>query len=210
MTRRVICASIDPKCERPENLGYETRPREIVAARRGELLVAALTVLRAFVVAGRPFKVDPLASFEAWSDWVRAALMWLGEADPCSTMDRVRDSDPKRLQEEALFAHWERAVGSKPVTVAELVAKANLHDGQDFSFPDLRQVLAEISGQRGLLAPGAIGTYLRGIRHKIVDGRRLTQAGKRHNSAVWFLDVVSASRADDSIAAQTCGTLRLV
>lgn len=48
------------------------------------MLRAALTVLRAHDIAGRPCPsgMSVLGSYEAWSAAVRAPLLWLDEADP--------------------------------------------------------------------------------------------------------------------------------
>ncbi|MBK8123956.1 MAG: hypothetical protein IPK54_10475 [Dokdonella sp.] len=46
---------------------------------RQELLGAALTVLRAYIVAGKPAQpIQPYGSFEEWSGLLRGALVWLG------------------------------------------------------------------------------------------------------------------------------------
>jgi hypothetical protein len=54
-----------------------------------------LTILRAYVVAGRPRQpVKPFGRFEAWSDIARAALVWLGCSDPCASRERIERDDP--------------------------------------------------------------------------------------------------------------------
>ena len=63
---------------------------------RGKYIAACLTICRAYIVAGRPGVLPRLASFEAWSDTVRSALVWLGKADPLDTMEDVRADDPER------------------------------------------------------------------------------------------------------------------
>jgi putative DNA primase/helicase len=86
---------LDPKDERPELRRFQTHPISMAKAKRGRYLVAALTVLRAYHVAGRPGQPDPLGSFEDWSSWVRGALLWLGHADPVDTIEESREMDPK-------------------------------------------------------------------------------------------------------------------
>ena len=75
MTRRAVLCSLDPGCERPELRRFGSDPIATLRQHRGKYVVAALTILRAFHVAGRPRQVDPLGSFEDWSDWVRSALI---------------------------------------------------------------------------------------------------------------------------------------
>ena len=81
LTRRTLRCRIDAKVEQPENRVFSNDPVEEARKARPALVVAALTILRAYHVAGRPQKPNPLGSFEAWSDLVRGALMWLGAAD---------------------------------------------------------------------------------------------------------------------------------
>jgi putative DNA primase/helicase len=97
MTRRMIRCTIDPKMERPETRTFNNDPVEDAQRGRGKYLTAVLTILRAHAVANRPqCDLAPLGSFEEWSRIVRAALVWLGEADPCDTMNDVAGDDEER------------------------------------------------------------------------------------------------------------------
>ena len=94
LTRRSVVCRLDPKVERPELRQYAYDPIADAKDNRGELVVAVLTILRAYHVAGRPNRPPRLQSFEIWSDTVRGALMWLGAGDPAGTMNRLRRADP--------------------------------------------------------------------------------------------------------------------
>ena len=61
--------------------------------RRGELVVAALTVLRAWHVADERLNLPAFGGFEDWSYLIREALIWLDRTDPCETVAEVRESD---------------------------------------------------------------------------------------------------------------------
>ena len=39
--------------------------------------------------------LKPSGSFEAWSARVRSALVWLGEDDPCGTVERFHQAEPE-------------------------------------------------------------------------------------------------------------------
>jgi hypothetical protein len=95
MTRRAIRATLDAGVERPELRAFDRDPLAMVTAQRGDYVTAGLTVLRAYHIAGRPEMRAPLGSFTDWSRWVRDALIWMGEADPCDTMEGMRGADPK-------------------------------------------------------------------------------------------------------------------
>jgi putative DNA primase/helicase len=58
-----------------------------------------------------------MGSFEAWSGWVRDALLWLGKADPVDTMDAAREADPRRTAIVAVFSQWHTVIGTDKVSV---------------------------------------------------------------------------------------------
>jgi hypothetical protein len=84
-SRRALRIRMESPHENPEERTDFKHPDLLkwIRAERSRLLSAALTVLRAYVVAGRP-KVDlkPWGSFSEWSEAVRAPLAWLGLPDP--------------------------------------------------------------------------------------------------------------------------------
>jgi putative DNA primase/helicase len=75
LIRRAVVSRLDPKVERPELRQFDYDPISDAKANRGELVAAALTILRAYHVAGRPNRPPRLQGFEEWSDTVRAALV---------------------------------------------------------------------------------------------------------------------------------------
>lgn len=102
MTRRAVRCRIDAKTEKPEERSFDFHPVTYVEENRAVLVAAALTILRAYVNAGRPTKLPTFNSFEDW-DLVRGALVWLGEADPFETVRSLKSNDPKREQMAELF-----------------------------------------------------------------------------------------------------------
>jgi putative DNA primase/helicase len=60
LTRRAILCTLDPKHERPETRVFDRNPVAIAKAERPKYVVAALTILRAFHVAGRPSAKPPI------------------------------------------------------------------------------------------------------------------------------------------------------
>lgn len=95
MTTRAILCRIDAKVEKPETRKFKVNLKAEVPKRRTQLVMAGLTVLRAFVVAGRPGlkELTPFGRFEDWSNLVRGALVWLGEPDPCITREYIAQDD---------------------------------------------------------------------------------------------------------------------
>lgn len=90
MTRRVLLCTLDPEMERPEERQFDQDAIEETFRRRPELVSACLTILRAFICAGRPQAAKTLGSYSEWSNFIRSVLVWLEECDPCDTMELVR------------------------------------------------------------------------------------------------------------------------
>jgi putative DNA primase/helicase len=111
LTRRVITVNLDPQMERPELRQFNFDPIERVLAGRGKYIAAALTIGRAYVVAGRPDRLPRLASFEDWSDLVRSSLVWLGKADVVDSMENARAEDPERGELSDLLEAWAKVMG---------------------------------------------------------------------------------------------------
>jgi putative DNA primase/helicase len=80
MARRTLRCRIDAEQERPETRTFKTqRPDKRARNDRANLVVAGLSVLRAYWQAARPKQTVELGSFEDWSRTVRDALIWLGD-----------------------------------------------------------------------------------------------------------------------------------
>jgi hypothetical protein len=124
-TRRVLLSSTDAGCERPETRVFADNVIDIARKRRGELVVAALTVLRAWHMARERVNLSPFGSFETWSYRIREPLVWLGQIDPCETLLDVRKSDPQRDLLIAVLMQWELYLDvGRTYTVQEVIERA--------------------------------------------------------------------------------------
>jgi hypothetical protein len=83
LTRRALLCRLDPQCERPETRIFDNDPVAVAEADRPRLVISALTVLRAFHVAGRPRSKPPLGSFEQWSGLVRESAAMARSSRSC-------------------------------------------------------------------------------------------------------------------------------
>jgi hypothetical protein len=159
LTRRTACGRMDPGCERPELLKFNYSPLNDATENRGELVAAALTVLRAYHVAGRPVR-EILRGFEEWSILIRGALLWLGEADPLETMDEVRKSDPIRSALQMVMHQWATHWPcGRPVTTATMVEKANEWD-KGYVHPEWRDALMTVAATGNNISNRRFGTWL--------------------------------------------------
>jgi hypothetical protein len=122
MTRRVLLCQLDPQCERPDARKFDIDLNEWIPANRHKLLGAALTVLRAYIHAGKPLagQITPYGSFDDWNNLIRASLLWLGVDDPMDTRQRLESSDPVKSELGAVLALWFGSFGEQGRTAAEI------------------------------------------------------------------------------------------
>ena len=192
MTRRAVRATLDAGVERPELRAFDRDPAAMVTAKRGDYVTASLTILRAYHIAGRPQQTTPLGSFVDWSRWVRDALVWLGEADPCETMESVRGSDPKLEALTTVLTQWHAVIGDERVTVHQLIDRATekrsqLYDRSEFVHAEFREALLAIAGDGGAINGRRLGRWIGAHQNRIVAGLKLVSAGLSAGRMRWRL-----------------------
>jgi len=180
MTRRTVICNLDAGVERPEQRQFTHSPVDDVIANRGKYVAAALTVVRAYIVAGQPGKLVPLASFEEWSDLVRSALVWLGLPDPVETTENAREDDPDLIVLREIVTCWSEVLGTNNTkTVKQVVEIANsrtqsiMGEPTEYVSSELRDSLISVAGTRGEIDNRKLGNWLRGVEGRIVNGKRI-------------------------------------
>jgi putative DNA primase/helicase len=194
LTRRTILCTIDPRMERPEDRVFKRDPIQEVKKDRGRYVAAALTVVRAYIVAGRPDKPRALAGFVEWSDTVRGALMWLGQKDPLATMETVRAEDPKRRAHAAMLHAWLEVIGEGPANAKTAAQVLSLSDANGPDAASIREAIADL-GVIGRDPKGwsrRLGSWLAGAKTRIIDGLYFTEVdqGRSKKSARYYVEGV--------------------
>lgn len=201
MGRRGLRAYLDNQLERGMLRQYKYDPLAMIHADRGAYISAAITIVRQYVLAGSPGRLPRLASYGAWSDLVRSALVNLGEADPVDNMIRDIDASPRRQRLRAVIAGileaypLEQRGVSAPFTVKELAAKAE--ENQELvlegvgkrvraAYPQLREALEEITDSRRPQPHKTIGRWLMNNADQTCDGVRICRReGRANDVAHW-------------------------
>ncbi len=209
LTRRTLRSTIDPKMEQPELREFDFDPREWVRERLGELVVAALTVLRAYLVSGERVKVRPFGSFEEWSQRVREPLVWLGCADPVDTVENVRTDDPELSRLRAVLTGWRELLEMRrPYTAHDVIEHAEgqaggsalgktsggitIKSGLAARRAEFKAALLDVAnGGGGVISTLRLGSYLGRRVARVVDGVRLEPGGTRQGAKMWQLMPVS-------------------
>jgi hypothetical protein len=200
LARRCLHCRIVPSSERPElQTGFKI-PRliEYAQMQRSRLLRCALVILHAYRCAGRPpVTMRPMGGFEAWSDEVRAPLIWAGCADPAETQDTLRETASSEVEDKAeLLAMWYAVFGDRKVTVSDVIEDVKAHQAEDETSAQLRLgravlALCEVPDPKGL-RPRVIGDRLKALRDRVLGGFRLEHAGKNSIGTLWRVIAVSA------------------
>jgi hypothetical protein len=186
LTRRVLVCSLDARCEHPERRRFDWDAKDVAKAKRGRLVAAALTILRAWHSAGTRVERSPLGGFEEWSARIRAPLLWLGCADPCKTTLQIKAEDPHVLQLAAVMEAWTDTIGpNAPVKIQEIINKGVMA-------PDLQTALLAVAEARTrqVVSTERLGRWLRKVNGRIVSGKAIRQVGTTDGYPRWSLSLV--------------------
>lgn len=181
--RRTLLTRLESPEEHPEERTGFAHPDLLawVSNERRRLAVAGLTILRAYVAAGRPDQnLPPWGSFDAWSNLVRQAIVWAGLADPAETRAIVREADRSVELLGLIHDALEEADAGRGVTTAEIVRLLEPHSRTDASdpYPILRAAVAEICGSK--IDARRLGIELRKHLGRVWKGRRLEREDDSH------------------------------
>lgn len=167
--RRVLPIRLETLVDRPEERSGFTHPDLLghVRQNRPALVVAALTILRAYIHAGSPIaSLAPWGSFEGWSQLVRGAIVWLGMADPCEAHRTVvEQSDEQLLELQAIIEAWENAdPHRRGLTVREALTRIGAGDKALGDLFD--ELMPEGKGRNAK----AIGRRLSAFKGRVANG----------------------------------------
>jgi hypothetical protein len=199
LARRIIPIALDPKMEHPEERANFAHSPLLpwVLEERPSLMVAALTILRGYFVAGRPPQsITPLGSFEEWSNLVRHALIWGGQPDPCEgRKDLEADSDPDFDALSTLLDAWYACYGTTAKTLAKVKADVELETAKSVlsnQWDDLNEALMRLQphGHQDLNTR-AVGDKLRAWQGRMVGHKRFIRPKQKLGGAAqWRIEVI--------------------
>lgn len=195
--RRTLFMRLESPVENPEERTdfAQANLLEWVAHKQRRLVVAGLTILRAYVVAGRPDQqLTPWGSFEAWSALVRGAIVWAGLADPAETREIVRDADRSAEQLRLIHAGIaEIDPQGDGVTTAEIVRLVEhpMRPDDVDDHPALRAAVAEVCG--GRVDARRLAVVLRNFVGRVAGGRKLLKETDKHLKLVRWRVVPAGS-----------------
>jgi hypothetical protein len=182
---------------------------EHVRRHRGELVRAALTILRAFILAEKP-EPDPILTpmdFAAWSALVRNAVHWATGHDPAIGREDLSDTDSDRLNCVAFVEGWYEVQSAKDIngmTSADLVRTLKEEVDQDHPrFRTIRDAIANIWPKLktgDLPSAGQIGMKAQAIRGKWFGKKMLKAITSEDGRKVWAVIMAESTESNEPLS----------
>jgi len=194
LARRILPVTLDHGVERPEILSFPFDPVARVAERWLTLRADALTILRAFVVAGQPAKgLGKMGSFEVWDGLVRQCVVWLRDndlapfelADPADAVIKTIEADPDTQKLKNLLCCWWDKFQNKPTKVGDLILFCGGNSYSTNSFSDLGETLFEIAGEGSNINPRRLGRWIERHAGRQLEGKKIVEGGRSGGSCRW-------------------------
>ena len=202
LARRVLPIRLAPTVENPEERTDFTNPDLLAWVRqnRPRLAVAALTILRAYFVAGRPQQPGGTwGSFDAWSALVRGSIVWAGLADPLATRETAKADDTSGAIVRGLIGGLlELDEHGDGLTVREMVALLDDAANTD-RYPAMREAVAEVATHRGQIDQRRLGYAFRKYRGRIANGWQIDGQAVHGGVIRW-----AAKKADGGHGCHVC------
>lgn len=201
--RRVVRCRIDPGVPRPEHrTGFAIADLDgWVRSRRGELLGALLTIVRAWVVAGQP--VPTRTTSDGYARWVATVSGLLAHSglgasfDAEATQVVLTDEESEwgvlltALQREFGAAAWSaRDVHDAIDVVPSMAVMPRAAGKARLAADDLPSQWCD--GDRVSVSARSIGMWLRNRRGRWAGRLTVREAGTRGHAALWRIEGVDA------------------
>lgn len=196
--RRVMSIWLDAKTERPELRQFERDFLVDISNNRGRIITAALTIIGAYIDAGKPI-INGLAAFGSFEDWdsmCRRPLVWLGLPDPLSSAEALRDQDPDVETMRMVMSAWNAKYGGAELRLSEVIDSGMARIGDVYQNPDLYEALQLACSEK----PNSrrLGIWLRQRRGRIVDGFQFMKSGMDGHGKVAKWRLVAAGNTGNS------------
>ena len=189
LTRRTILCRLNRNEERPSQHKFKNPAMlDDAMANRSKIVIAALTILRAYHLVGRPKPKDfpSLGSFNEWSDLVRGALIWLNFPDIIESQTRLEDEDPVKNAFASVLEAWYDIYSSNERTIGNIFE--DFQDTQSsikYKYDTLYEALDNAVYHRGDLRPRHIGMWLEKNKGKFANGYQLVRGMRDKQGMLW-------------------------
>jgi hypothetical protein len=196
--RRVCHVRMETAEERPElKDGFKYKDlRGHVRRHRGALLSAALTILRGWLLAGRPTNgLRPWGSYEGWSSVVREAVVYAGLPDPGETrvqLQTTADRDAAAMNDilDGLESLDDTGRGLTTADIITRIKAAEKETSQSEWVGTLRAAVEDLCGR---LDGRALGYKFRHFQRRNFGGRALDKSDAPQGTNRWVVRKLGTS-----------------
>lgn len=205
LPRRSYSIRVDANVEVPwERTGFQIGDLiSYVTDNRGDLLSAALTIIRAWYTNGKPkASVPTLGSFQEWADTIGSVLAFAGIAGFLTNREQTQVVQDESLQEwTAFFDAWWDRFGSRELTADDICRvvfppkDAPVEYLEDPLIQALPGPLVTNRNQGDGSFKRSLGRQLSKLRGRIFNGRKLTDAGINSNRHVRLWKLINPNAA---------------
>jgi hypothetical protein len=148
------------------------------AEHRAELVHAGLTVVQAYILAGKPKPASggSKSRFGDWGDIIADALVWCGEPNPILSREGIIDEDPVRAYRGELLRAWMVKFGHELVEASEI------------EHSPVGTVIDELEPGNAHVSKIHIWSRLKPFEDQIIDEmvlKRIAGDKNRHRSTQW-------------------------
>lgn len=180
IARRCVRIRLDARTDRPwlrERFRHHDL-RRWVKEHRADLICSILTLVRAWLNAGRPApNVKSLGSYESWSQVVGGIVSFAGYPGFLgNTLELYESADTEGRAWRIFIEQWWASHQDRPVSVSDLLALALKVDGL---------YLGKKENERGQKT--SLGRQLKKRRDQVISAYRIEDAGTRGGSPHWRL-----------------------
>lgn len=185
MTRRTVTINLDPACEIPAARDFQKQPVNTVRANRGHFVSLALTIVCAWICAGKPrTECKTIATYAEWSDYCRQSLLWLSTPDPATCIFETMNDDPDRELLGEFIQTWFKCFKSVPTSIKDAINPFHSSD-------ELREIMGDIASERdGSIDRKRLGWWIKRHAGQVVNGLRFVKDTSTHNAAKWKAESV--------------------
>ena len=187
MRRRIIPIRLESDEEKPEQrTGFAIQGDllEYVRNHRGKLVVAALTILRGYILAGRPDSGLTPMDYPAWDRVVRRAVHWATGFDPCGHLSTLDDADEESDTIRDVIHGWGELQGDEAGITAATALDYLDHPANLCRFLALRHAVRSWGRDGQMPSSKSLGRRLTAIRGRVIGGKAL-QGTKRDGTMTW-------------------------
>jgi hypothetical protein len=171
LASRMIKSRIDSGLEHAGERTFKRDIRVWTREHRGEIIAAALTVMRAYVVAGKP-KEFTSSRFTQWDNLVRGSIIFCNQPDPYLTSAEVDENDPDRSDLGGLLDAFESCFHDEWAGSKEIAARLTVNDDKARALQGA--LYGSTSDKKSITA--AIKAHI----GKVVNDRRFRRRTRNH------------------------------